>query len=123
MARVVWKCLDDKCKFTIDEDDLNEVPMCEWCANPSMEKVPKITDLNFGQALAAINSGKIVEQGGELFRLPSATEAQSYILAVGVHQEVFAWSRDSGKTWLRQSHISVERILATDWRIVKENES
>ena len=85
--------------------------------------VPPTTSFGIGQAVAAINSGKTVEQGGEWFRLPSATEAQSYILAVGVHQEVFAWSRDSGDTWLRQSYISVERILATDWQIVKEEKS
>ena len=112
MAAEKFAC--DECGAAFWQDVEVDCPKCVRKVDP---------DLNVGQALAAINSGKTVEQNGAWFRLPSATEAQSYILAVGVHQEVFAWSRDSGKTWLRQSHISVERILATDWRIVKEEKA
>lgn len=96
MAWLCNKCGAD-CESEFTED-------CTRCGeNPT-------TDLDFGQALAAMRAGKVVA----IESCPS----RQYRIARGVFQSRLL----EVSTWHTVDVMDATEILATDWRIVEEEE-
>lgn len=112
---VVWKCADETCRFTIHEGDLAEAPSCEWCDSPFMVKVAKTTDLDFGQAWAAMLDGKTTSFGenGGLFRI---REYRGRL-------RLMFYSAGVGKWYVNGLAVNEYLVFGIDWRIVEEEKS
>lgn len=85
---------------------------CPECVGPSSMYQPT-TNLDFGQALAAMREGKVAGFG---------LDEIAYRIRDGSMLEVYGFSFEKGRrVWGATSAINWKYIFRTDWRIVEES--